>query len=1021
MLKEKDVIKVKLTTYGTLEVVCIPVNLNKDSYKFVKLQCMVPKTENSKDDAILKVYSSTIDETGKVVWNSETYSLPYKETITIRNFEYEVYEDDLPREFCFKRGDLTLTFCYCTINEDGTITSLLPSQNLNLYIGFVGGAGFNENGIKISDYDATVANVNRLNKQIATKAEIDETFLRYDVERLPEKITYNKEGFKTPVVIYQNAQFDIPGMEGNINPQLGNLIVTNSISADNIVQVETFIYKDNIAQRTLVFSCEKELISAEDWSIKVDRKQNKSHAGEFLYVDKNGNINFTKALKDLITKSNGEVLTNDTSAFDFSSIFEIVMKDKEEVFVDGSVELKSVLKSIDYDLETAQLKLARFNAEEFVLQLPTKLSQFENDTEFITKEVDNLTNYVLKDQVGNKLSFSLDQDTFILTINLLNNKDEIISTGQVDFPLESMIIDGRYENGYVYLMLKSGTEISFSIASLISGLVPSTRKINGQTLDKDIDLFIPTYLSSLYQDSKHRTVTDEEKATWNNKSNFDGDYNSLTNKPYIPEGAVIDAELSESSINSVQNKVVTKALNNKLTIKDSVLNNGCYSTQATINSGAKGVVCYAEDKFIKISSIGGSNSKFATSIDGKNWTTEVIVSDVNGQIREVAYGNDVFVALDNYHVLLSNDCKTWETIIDFECSSSGAQIGNLAFGNSVFVICGKSTSIKPKYSTDGRIWNDITDTLLHTNDTFSISFDSTLKQFILAQRNYPYCMFSSKDGVTWSAYGASRFGGVLKVAMSDKHLLYIDNSMRLFKSTKYPDLASSNASDWQEINFGNSYLINDLQYLNNIGLFVVTRQNGDVLYSSDGEKWLKADFLDPYGKDISVAYNIATNNSIVVISGNGDLVQTIMLENILDYVTPKDLIKVDNALSKTSENPVQNKIITEALNSVATKDELNEKASKLNTVTTDSEQEITGKKNFNKVKVKSLDVANIYTTDANGNINHWLGFSNDSIYLGSEILGYGTIFLQKNTEIVGNFKINGGSITYNANTNTFTI
>ena len=94
MLKEKDVIKVKLTTYGTLEVVCIPVNLNKDSYKFVKLQCMVPKTENSKDDAILKVYSSTIDETGKVVWNSETYSLPYKETITIRNFEYEVYEDD---------------------------------------------------------------------------------------------------------------------------------------------------------------------------------------------------------------------------------------------------------------------------------------------------------------------------------------------------------------------------------------------------------------------------------------------------------------------------------------------------------------------------------------------------------------------------------------------------------------------------------------------------------------------------------------------------------------------------------------------------------------------------------------------------------------------------------------------------------------------------------------------------------------------------------------------------------------
>ena len=45
---------------------------------------------------------------------------------------------------------------------------------------------------------------------------------------------------------------------------------------------------------------------------------------------------------------------------------------------------------------------------------------------------------------------------------------------------------------------------------------------------------IPTALSQLSEDATHRVVTDTEKATWNAKSNFDGDYNSLTNPPTIP-------------------------------------------------------------------------------------------------------------------------------------------------------------------------------------------------------------------------------------------------------------------------------------------------------------------------------------------------------------------------------------------------------------------------------------------------------------------------------------------------------
>lgn len=44
----------------------------------------------------------------------------------------------------------------------------------------------------------------------------------------------------------------------------------------------------------------------------------------------------------------------------------------------------------------------------------------------------------------------------------------------------------------------------------------------------------PQKLADMHPDSQHRTVSDTEKAKWNNKSDFNGSYNSLTDKPTIP-------------------------------------------------------------------------------------------------------------------------------------------------------------------------------------------------------------------------------------------------------------------------------------------------------------------------------------------------------------------------------------------------------------------------------------------------------------------------------------------------------
>lgn len=69
---------------------------------------------------------------------------------------------------------------------------------------------------------------------------------------------------------------------------------------------------------------------------------------------------------------------------------------------------------------------------------------------------------------------------------------------------------------------------------------------------------IPTQLSQLAEDATHRTVTDTEKSTWSNKSDFSGDYNDLSNKPTIPNVE-----------NLASLEVVNNIINNTTVIGDS--------------------------------------------------------------------------------------------------------------------------------------------------------------------------------------------------------------------------------------------------------------------------------------------------------------------------------------------------------------------------------------------------------------------------------------------------------------------
>lgn len=89
-------------------------------------------------------------------------------------------------------------------------------------------------------------------------------------------------------------------------------------------------------------------------------------------------------------------------------------------------------------------------------------------------------------------------------------------------------------------LIESITTGKVSVTDIVNNLTTNVADkplsaAQGVELKKLIDVIVvPTLLSQLGEDATHRLVTDTEKQRWNNKSDFDGDYNSLINQPTIP-------------------------------------------------------------------------------------------------------------------------------------------------------------------------------------------------------------------------------------------------------------------------------------------------------------------------------------------------------------------------------------------------------------------------------------------------------------------------------------------------------
>lgn len=232
---------------------------------------------------------------------------------------------------------------------------------------------------------------------------------------------------------------------------------------------------------------------------------------------------------------------------------------------------------------TAEEALAKGNALEKSKQDKLSDEQIEsiNDIPNIKKD------YAKTEDVNGKVaehntSDESHNDIRLLIQGLTNRLNAIADSEDVDLDQLSEVVAYIKNNKD---LIDGITTSKVNVADIVDNLTtnlgnrPLSAK-QGVILKGLIDaIVIPTLLSQLGQDASHRLVTDAEKQTWNNKSDFGGKFSDLTSKPTTLGGYGITDGATKTDLNNLSDEVDGKqpkgnyALKSEIPTKTSQLDN----------------------------------------------------------------------------------------------------------------------------------------------------------------------------------------------------------------------------------------------------------------------------------------------------------------------------------------------------------------------------------------------------------------------------------------------------------------
>ena len=119
---------------------------------------------------------------------------------------------------------------------------------------------------------------------------------------------------------------------------------------------------------------------------------------------------------------------------------------------------------------------------------------------------------------GASIDLSLDTTNYKLTLTLKDQDGNTLKSVTVDFPIESVVVNGSYDaiNQKIILTLQNGNTIDIPVGALIAGLqteITSSNKLDADLVDDST--------------STNKFVTSSDKTTWNSKQDAISDLSAI--------------------------------------------------------------------------------------------------------------------------------------------------------------------------------------------------------------------------------------------------------------------------------------------------------------------------------------------------------------------------------------------------------------------------------------------------------------------------------------------------------------
>ncbi len=155
---------------------------------------------------------------------------------------------------------------------------------------------------------------------------------------------------------------------------------------------------------------------------------------------------------------------------------EIPSKENLSALYNEAKEALALQQNNTENIETLQSSVETIETD--ISRLNYALNDFETGTGVAIAMINE---DILK--LGARLEVDYNQLTHVVHFALLNKNGAILSVHSIDFPLESVVVGGKYDDATksVVLTLQSGETVSFPIGDLVDGLISSSEKgaVNG--------------------------------------------------------------------------------------------------------------------------------------------------------------------------------------------------------------------------------------------------------------------------------------------------------------------------------------------------------------------------------------------------------------------------------------------------------------------------------------------------------------------------------------------------------------